>query len=513
MTSLHSGRRIALLLAALAAVTAGCGPDAPPTLAERATPGPVFLLGFDGLTPELVERFEGEGLLPNFARLRERGAVGRVRSTVPMISPPAWATASTGALPGDHGIWGFWLPEGDDPRGRFVDATRRLAPAIWETLSEAGRTVGVVNVPITCPPDDVNGFMIAGFPYPEGAPLTYPGELEAEITERGYERDAWLGPPDPGAELDWLRAMRRKGDARRKIALELLFERRPDFSFVVFTTPDRIQHHLWKFFDSSHPLYREGAEDELKNAIRDVYVWCDDILGEVLDELPAHGTLLVVADHGFGPAYAGISKAAVMERAGADGAAPASRAIFGGDFYLPGADSTARARFAEELRELTGPDGKPLVATVYETALDTKVRGYGRDLGPDVVADEAEGYLFAPGAPGGPLIGPLPPKAFSGWHRRHGYFAAWGPPIETGPVRDCALGDIPAIAMHLLGEPIPRRYQQNLPRNLFPNAFFVERPMRYSGEPTEGLRRPGERPAEKIDDALREQLRALGYVQ
>ncbi|MBZ0268224.1 glycosyltransferase family 39 protein, partial [bacterium] len=26
--------------------------------------------------------------------------------------------------------------------------------------------------------------------------------------------------------------------------------------------------------------------------------------------------------------------------------------------------------------------------------------------------------LFAPGAPGGPLIGPLPPKAFSGWHRR-----------------------------------------------------------------------------------------------
>lgn len=513
MTPLHSGRRIALVLAALAAASAGCAPKAPPTLAERAQPGPVFVLGFDGLTPELVERFEGEGLLPNFARLREDGAVGRVQSTVPMISPPAWATVSTGGLPGDHGIWGFWLPEGDDPRGRFVDATRRLAPAVWETLSEAGRTVGVVNVPITCPPDEVNGFMIAGFPYPEGAPLTYPPELEAEIVKKGYERDAWLGPPDPGQELDWLHAMRRKGQARRGIALDLLFKRRPDFSFVVFTTPDRIQHHLWKFFDPGHPLYRADAPDELKNAIRDVYVWCDDILGEVTAKLPDDGTLLVVADHGFGPAYEGISKAAVMARANAGDAAPASRALFGGDFYLTGADSAARAAFAENLRGLAGPDGKPLTSAVYETSRDARSRGYGGDLGPDVVADEAEGYLFAPGRPDGPLTGPLPPKAFSGWHRRYGYFGAWGRPIEPRPVRDCGLADVPAIALHVLGEPIPRRYAQNLPRHLFPDAYFVERPMTYSGDPTEGLRRPGDLPAEAIDDDLREQLRALGYVQ
>lgn len=495
-------------------LTAGCSKPSVPTLAERTQPGPVFVLGFDGLAPDLVERFEGEGLLPNFTRLRSEGAVGRARSTVPMTSPPAWTTVSTGVLPADHGVWGFWIPVGNNPRGRFVDARSRLAPTIWETLTEAGRKVGVINVPITCPPDSVNGFMIAGFPYPEGAPLTWPAELEKEITSRGYERDAWLGPPEPGKELEWLAAMRRKGEARREIGLDLLFRRRPDLSFIVFTTPDRIQHHLWKFFDPDHPLYRQDAPDELKNAVRDVYIWCDDILGQVLDELPRDGTLLVLSDHGFGPAYRGISKAGILAATRANLAEGAeSRHLFGGDFYLPGADSTARAGFVSYLEAIRDPSGRSLTSAVYDTRAHD-AHGFGLALGPDVVADEADGYLFVPGRPQGSLTLPLEPAWFSGWHRRYGFFGAYGRPIEAGPVRDCMLGDVPAIALHLLGEPIPRRSFQNVPRRLFPDAFFVERPMTYSGEPTEGLRRPrDEAPPAEMDASVREQLRSLGYVQ
>ena len=83
--------RPVLPLAAATALLAlaGCAPDAP---IPAATPGPVFILGFDGLAPPLVERWEAEGLLPNFARLRAEGAVGNVRSTVPMISPPGHDT-------------------------------------------------------------------------------------------------------------------------------------------------------------------------------------------------------------------------------------------------------------------------------------------------------------------------------------------------------------------------------------------------------------------------------------
>ncbi|MFN8177396.1 MAG: alkaline phosphatase family protein [bacterium] len=508
----------AAVLAALALLVAGCGPGRP---LPASAPGPVFLLGFDGLSPDLVERFEAEGAMPNFARLAREGAVAHLRSTIPMTSPPAWTTISTGTPPADHGIWSFWIPSAGDPRGRFVDASCRLAPAIWQDLTARGRTVGVVNVPITCPPDSVNGFMIAGFPYPKDAPLTFPRELEAEIVAQGYQRDAWLGPPEAGHEEEWLDRIVAIEKARRKIGLGLLFERHPDFSFIVFTAPDRIQHHLWKFQDAKHPGYRPDAPARLKTAVRDIYVWCDDVLGEVTSRLPANATLFVVSDHGFGPAYVGVSKERVLAELGGtpmstaqkEAAAPAaeSRNLFGGDFHLAGADSAARVRFEESLARLTD-EGRPVVAAVHDIRSES-VRGFGLALGPDVVAEEADGYLFYPGAPNAPLTGPLPPRAFSGWHRRVGWFAARGHPIVPGRVRDLDLGDVPAMVMHLLGETVPRRYVQNVPKALFPPNYFIERPMRFKGDVQEGLRRPGAFAETTVDPAVAEQLRSLGYLK
>ncbi|MEZ5063955.1 MAG: alkaline phosphatase family protein [bacterium] len=505
-------RRLLLSIGLTAAALAGCAPEPPPS---ATTPGPVFVLGFDGLAPDVLEGFEKEGILPAFAKLREEGATGRVRSTIPMISPPAWATVSTGVSPVAHGIWSFWVPEGGNPRGRFVDATARLAPAIWQDLSARGRTVGVINVPITCPPDSVNGFMIAGFPYPENAPLTWPPTLEREILAEGYERDAWLGPPAAGEELEWLHRMRAVGDARRRIGLKRLFDAKPDFSFIVFTTPDRIQHHLWKFTDPKHPYYRPDAPDELQSAVRDIYVWCDDILAEVRSKLPRDATLIVVSDHGFGPAYAGLSKATVLAGLGGagEGDVAESRNLFGGDFWLGDVDDTTRAEFRRRLADLTDPSGRSVVKEVHDTR-ETESAGYGLELGPDLVAEEADGYLFVPGAPNAPLVGGLAPGAFSGWHRRLGYFAVVGHPVDPGAaVRDLDLADVPAMAMHLLGEIIPRRYTHNIPRRVFPLTYFVERPMVFDGAPDGDLLRPGERPPAADNAELQEQLQSLGYLK
>ncbi len=500
------------VLVTSALLAAGCDAPREPTEAERAEPGPVFILGFDGLTPALVDRFRQDGRLPNFDRLAEVGATGRIRSTIPMISPPAWTSVVTGVPPRDHGVWSFWIPEGDNPRGHFVDARSRLAPAIWEELTALGRTVGVVNVPISCPPDSVNGFQIAGFPYPEGAPLTWPAELEAEISDRGYLRDAWLGPPEPGEESSWLKRTREIGAKRREIGLDLLFKRRPDLSFIVFTTPDRVQHHLWKFHDPEHPYYRADAADELKTALRDVYMWCDEILGEVMGRLPPDATLFVVADHGFGPAYRGISKATILARApGGESGVGESRNLFGGDFHLADSDSASRREFVTYLESVTDERGQPVARAVYDTRNDVG-HGFGLELGPAIVAEEAEGLVFVPGLADGPLLGALSPTAFSGWHRRHGFFGAYGRTIIPGEVRDCDLLDIPAMTMHILGERVPRRYRHNFPRPLFSSTYFVWRPMVFSGRPEGGFRRPDEASEAGVDPAVREQLEALGYL-
>src|SRR5438067_11255321 len=65
------------------------------------------ILGFDGMDPELAERFINEGKLPNLAKLREKGTFRKLRTTFPAISPVAWSTFMTGVNPGKHNIYDF----------------------------------------------------------------------------------------------------------------------------------------------------------------------------------------------------------------------------------------------------------------------------------------------------------------------------------------------------------------------------------------------------------------------
>jgi len=78
----------------------------------------------------------------------------------------------------------------------------------------------------------------------------------------------------------------------------------------VFSTPDRVQHMMYQYYDEQHPLYDEeeanrkvtffGKEITLKEAIPEIYRQADRIVGRVMDEFLKEGdTLLLCADHGF----------------------------------------------------------------------------------------------------------------------------------------------------------------------------------------------------------------------
>jgi hypothetical protein len=286
----------------------------------------------------------------------------------------------------------------------------------------------------------------------------------------------------------------------------------------VFTLPDRIQHHLWKFRDPQNPHYRSGVPEPLRTAVRDVYVWCDDILGEVLANLGSNATLFVLSDHGFGPSRLGISKEklAVLVPQELHHLAAQGRNLFGGDFYLAESSTREERQALVELFSGLKYRGRPLVRAAHDLRTESHP-GFALELGPQVYLEEVEGLLLVPRLPGPGLVGPLPYTAFSGYHVREGFFAAYGPAIVAGEVRDLDLQDIPAMTMHLLGERIPRRYLHNVPRKLFPTDFFLERPMEFVGGLDTGLRHPGELAspagAAATDAAIEEQLRALGYVE
>jgi predicted AlkP superfamily phosphohydrolase/phosphomutase len=74
---------------------------------------------------------------------------------------------------------------------------------------------------------------------------------------------------------------------------------REGFFFLLYDTPDRVQHMLWRFRDPGHPGYEPDLAREYSTLIEQHYARCDKLLAPVLDQVDDDTLLLVLSDHGF----------------------------------------------------------------------------------------------------------------------------------------------------------------------------------------------------------------------
>ncbi len=110
----------------------------------------VLMLGLDALLANMIERFVGEGLLPNFERLMREGCFTRLLPCIPAQTPANWSTIATGATPGSHGVtvWGGHRPGDPMPEVHREEAFNSglcLAEYLWETAARAGKASVVMN--------------------------------------------------------------------------------------------------------------------------------------------------------------------------------------------------------------------------------------------------------------------------------------------------------------------------------------------------------------------------------
>ncbi|HXF60005.1 MAG TPA: DUF2304 family protein [Caldilineaceae bacterium] len=272
---------------------------------EPVTPNKVLVIGLDGATFDLIKPWAAAGYLPTLQRLMLEGAHGTLRSTVPPMTGPAWTSFATGVNPGKHRLYD-WIAR-DEGSYAFspVTALDCAAPTIYTLLSQAGRRVCTLNVPMTYPPTPVNGVMVSGLPAPSTkVTVTYPTGLLHEIQQAVGD---YILYPDPGQAYSdsgvsaFLERLYRTTDLRVK-TLDYLRSREPwDFAMVVFNGTDTVSHALWKYMDSRHPLYDPQMGRKYGNAIRDFYQYLDGKLAQMVETLPEDTTLIVMSDHGFGP--------------------------------------------------------------------------------------------------------------------------------------------------------------------------------------------------------------------
>lgn len=266
----------------------------------------VLVVGLDGATLDLMLPWIDEGYLPNLGRLLRSGAHSRLESTIPPITPCAWSSFITGKNPGKHGLFDFVEPDRDGPGFRFTNASFRDGESLWACLSRHGRRVGVVNVPMTYPPEPVNGFLISGLDTPhEHSPFMYPVDIRQEIKQAGirYRIDQQhLGNMRTDERRRQQLADIFEAETARTKAFDLLSKNRPaDFRMIVYGATDQVQHHFWHFMDPEHDKYDAAGAEKFADAIRDTYMHIDEQLGLLMDDIDDDTIVLVMSDHGFGP--------------------------------------------------------------------------------------------------------------------------------------------------------------------------------------------------------------------
>jgi predicted AlkP superfamily phosphohydrolase/phosphomutase len=158
---------------------------------KKASIKKAVIVGFDGLDPDLCEKWLAEGKLPHFQKLKDTGAFRRFKTTYPSLSPVAWSTFSTGVNPGKHGIFDFlhrnvrsYMPELSSsrvappkktlpigrykiPLGRSTVAFLRKSQSFWTILGKQGIFSHILRVPITFPPEKFNGALLSAMCTPD----------------------------------------------------------------------------------------------------------------------------------------------------------------------------------------------------------------------------------------------------------------------------------------------------------------------------------------------------------
>jgi predicted AlkP superfamily phosphohydrolase/phosphomutase len=202
----------------------------------------------------------------------------------------AWSSMMTGVNPGKHNIFGF-IDRDPATYKQFIPTSRNMkARTLWEMLSEAGKRVIVVNVPVTYPPRQVNGILVGCFLSPSLDKAVYPASYVPTLKSLGYivDADPWKARESKEMALQQVNTVL---DARIRTLFYLFDHEQWDYLHVHIMETDRLHHFLWQQMEEGHPTYAP--------AFYDFYRRIDDTLGQLAARLDEHTTLVWMSDHGF----------------------------------------------------------------------------------------------------------------------------------------------------------------------------------------------------------------------
>lgn len=256
-----------------------------------------IVLGLDGANWDLLAPWLESGDLPNIQALREEGTWSDMESCPPPVTCPNWRCYSTGKNPGKLGV--FWWEKIDTEKRTLTTPTSRSFKSsnYWDYLNEAGKTVGIMNLPMSYPPFEVDGWMVSGGPDSERDGYAYPPDVEAELKELGYEVHPDV-PVTSNEDIDAADALVELIDKRFESFRYLLENRHVDVAHLTIFYINVLQHFFWR-------------DDITKRGWKVI----DKHVGDIRDSFP-DSAIYLMSDHGCTEIYTVFHVNSWLEREG-----------------------------------------------------------------------------------------------------------------------------------------------------------------------------------------------------
>jgi len=311
-------------------------------------PGPLMIIGADGLDLEVIRPLAEQGRLPNIVNLMEHGCHGILLSEREMRSPPLWTTIATGRPRSKHGIYDFvtgsrlWPEKLRQVKRKLVTSKMRKVPALWNVASDAGLKVAAVGWLNTWPAEKINGVMVApyvalgtskqitikGGVYRDECKQVYPPERWEEFLPLIVEAEdvpdklvaAFASAPDGVIARKYPILKRYMGGLRwslahtltmKNLTLHLLKNDSPDLTMVYFEGSDSLAHRFWLFRQPRRQIAAQLAEagystryakelaERYGKVVDTYYILLDEVIGELISALGSGGRVILLSDHGF----------------------------------------------------------------------------------------------------------------------------------------------------------------------------------------------------------------------
>lgn len=145
----------------------------------------LLIIGLDGATFKILNPLAKKGYLPTIKKLMEGGVKGKLQSTIPPITGPAWVSFATGKNPGKTGVYDFFNRKNKKTYKIYPVSSKNFKHhSYWDILSKRGHRVGIINFPTLYPAYKINGYMVSGIWGKENDKLSFwPRSLSEKIKD------------------------------------------------------------------------------------------------------------------------------------------------------------------------------------------------------------------------------------------------------------------------------------------------------------------------------------------